>query len=867
VAKSKYKYSKPVTKPSPRLDFKSLVCDKKLCFEIGQWFDFESASVSSFEDLVVLLNKCCQDFIPVKVKTKRHKDWFDKSSEHLLKIVELKRVAKQQNDLIAFRKLRGDLQRECRKAESNFWKDISLNMQNLYNKNQSQLFFQNLKSIYGNKRSDINEGFLLNLDGSISKTKTEIQARWNEHFLNLLNQSGSAIFDKVVELLPLQLEVDDGLANDFTIVEVCLAIDQMKHDKAVGKDKIPIEFFKYVESIKLVKVLVLLFNKSLRSGVVENIIKDVIIAVLFKKGSALDCNNYRGLSLISHLGKVLERLIQNRLICYVEDVIRFLPESQNGFRSGRSTVDSIFCSRLISSYCRDKHLVCIKCFVDLTKAYDKVDRQVLWLILKRLGIPEKLIELIKNIHVGSTGTVRTDGEFGEAFLLSVGLKQGSIFAPLLFNIYNTCMILAIEKKLEGCGIKLRFRLGSDIFNLDELKALSKVKKCNLLHLLYADDCVIVASSLSEMQLIVDVFDEVSKIFGQLISIKKTEILSVARDLSEVPDTDIKIDGISLKRVANFKYVGSTENSTGTMVDEIKIRIQRMAMSFNKLSRRLFFNKNISLKVKLLMFEVFVLSAGLYGCATWNTSAEDIRNLEVWQQRSIRKMLNIKWFQHISFLDIVNLAAQYDYKILPIECRIRQSRLKYFGHVSRMDDSRLPKILLHAECDLGQRLVGQPETNYRNCIKQDLKLFGIKEWRVSVLDRIAWRVSIFHGKEFFLKKWWTDWVRKYSVRHEISKSIGKGSAGVTDKERKLDAILSHEKIVSGKVEKLIPVSCDASIVRRILVVDGCIKDILSEVEQRCQLDLLEDGMWTGSRNISTEDSLMKRSRNRNKNRKD
>jgi hypothetical protein len=149
------------------------------------------------------------------------------------------------------------------------------------------------------------------------------------------------------------------------------------------------------------------------------------------------------------------------------------------------------------------------------------DNNTIYILLKRLGIPEKLIELIKNIHVGSTGTVRTDGEFGEAFLLSVGLKQGSIFAPLLFNIYNTCMIKAIEKKLEGCGIKLRFRLGSDIFNLDELKALSKVKKCNLLHLLYADDCEIVASSLSEMQLIVDMFDEVSKIFGQLIVVRST----------------------------------------------------------------------------------------------------------------------------------------------------------------------------------------------------------------------------------------------------------------------------------------------------------------------------------------------------------
>ncbi len=104
-------------------------------------------------------------------------------------------------------------------------------------------------------------------------------------------------------------------------------------------------------------------------------------------------------------------------------------------------------------------------------------------------------------------------------------------------------------------------------------------------------------------------------------------------------------------------------------------------------------------------------------------------------------------------------------------------------------------MLHAECtyDIDQRLVGQPETNYRNYIKQGLKLFGIKGWRVSVLYRKARRAN---------------WTRKYSVRHEILKSVGKGSAGITDKKRKIDAILINKKTVS------IPESFNASIARRI-----------------------------------------------------
>ena len=658
------------------------------------------------------------------------------------------------------------------------------------------------------------------------------------------------------------------MERDLTIIEVCQAIDNMKNDKAMGKDKIPIEIFKYVQSVKLVKMLVILFNKSLNSGIVDNIIKDVIIAVLFKKGSAMDCINYRGLSLISHIGKVLERLIQNRLVKYVEEVIYFIPENQNGFRSARSTIDSIFCSRIISSYCREKHNICIKCFVDLTKAYDKVDRDVLWLILKRIGVPNKLIEIIKNIHVGATGSVRTEGEFSESFSLGVGLKQGSIFAPLLFNIYFTAIINAVESKLKGCGIKLRFRLDGDIFNVENLKAKTKIKFYNLLYLLYADDCELVASSVEEMQLIIDVFDHVSKIYGQIISIKKTEILNVIKESSIVSNVNIKIDNTTLQCVNKFKYVGSIENNNGTMIDEIKMRIQLMAMSFNKLSRRLFLNKNISIKVKLMMFEIFILSVGLYESATWNTSTEDIRLLEVWHQRALRKIFHIKWFDHVSFLDIVNLAAKYDYKILPLECRVRQNRLKYFGHIERMNDNRLPKILLHSECEYGQRLVGQPETNYRNCIKKDLLLFNIKDWKTVILDRKSWRSSIFYGQEYFLKNWWKNWIEKYYARHkkENEKTGCKKVSKKHDVESKLGHILEYEKNLLVDIKSSESKMFNVSFVKEILLIDNCIQDMISELEMRERLDRLESNIVTGSRNVLITDSVLNYSKSRSKYRK-
>ena len=76
-----------------------------------------------------------------------------------------------------------------------------------------------------------------------------------------------------------------------------------------------------------------------------------------------------------------------------------------------------------------------KCFIEFTKAYDRVNRDILWKVLKNKGVPDKLIDLIKGLLVGSAAAIRIKGEIVADFSLDMGLKQGSVFSPLLFNIF------------------------------------------------------------------------------------------------------------------------------------------------------------------------------------------------------------------------------------------------------------------------------------------------------------------------------------------------------------------------------------------------------------------------------------------------
>ena len=161
---------------------------------------------------------------------------------------------------------------------------------------------------------------------------------------------------------------------------------------------------------------------------------------LHKNKDRTECGNYRGISLVAHAGKILLKIIAHRLSEYCERV-GILPEEQSGFRPNRSTTDMMFVIRRLQELARKKRIPLYVCFIDLTKAYDPVDRTLLWTALARFGVPQDMISVVRQFHDGMRACVRLDDRVcSRWFAVEQGLRQGCVLAQLLFNIFFAAVI-------------------------------------------------------------------------------------------------------------------------------------------------------------------------------------------------------------------------------------------------------------------------------------------------------------------------------------------------------------------------------------------------------------------------------------------
>ena len=229
--------------------------------------------------------------------------------------------------------------------------------------------------------------------------------------------------------------------------EVENTIKTMKTGKATGPDMISTEMMQALEGIELDAITKML-NTIYDTGEIPKEMLQSIFIVLPKKQGATECEQHPTISLMSHMTKILLRIIMKRIR---NKVYTEIADNQCGFIEGKGTANAIYILRQIIERTLKVNKDLYVCFIDYTKAFDRVRHEEIITILQQLNIDGKDLRIIKNIYWEQKAAVRVEEETSNFQNIKRGVRQGCVLSPDLFSLYSEMIMRQIEE-IEGLKI-------------------------------------------------------------------------------------------------------------------------------------------------------------------------------------------------------------------------------------------------------------------------------------------------------------------------------------------------------------------------------------------------------------------------------
>ena len=279
------------------------------------------------------------------------------------------------------------------------------------------------------------------MDGTDPINNDDCINEWKNYFDKLLNNQNTNQIHEAAVIEPAETDLPIS-TEDFTIDEVKTAIKSLKNGKSPGIDLITSEALKFCGD-KGITALKDICNNVLNTGVSPKQWNTSIIIPVPKKGNRTEMNNYRGIALMSIAAKTFNRMILNRIY---EPINQILRPNQAGFRRGLSCAHPINTLKRIMQGANTKQLPLITIFVDLKKAFDSIDRQKMWQILRSYGVPLKIVNAIKSIYQNSECKIKIGNQYSQNFYVKTGVLQGDTLSPFLFNIVIDYVFKNIPKE-------------------------------------------------------------------------------------------------------------------------------------------------------------------------------------------------------------------------------------------------------------------------------------------------------------------------------------------------------------------------------------------------------------------------------------
>ena len=317
-----------------------------------------------------------------------------------------------------------------REVKRSVRKDKRKYIDNLAKEAETAASHHNMKKLYDttkqtSSRFNATNHQIGNLNGNILTTTEEQSKRWVEHFHQLLDRPPPIS----PPILPPSRQELDLCCEKPTEAEIEKAFKSLENNKSAGPDNIPAELLK-ADINTSVHMLHGLLTKIWEQECIPSEWKEGILVKIPKKGDLSLCKNYREIMLLPTAGKVLNRIILDRMRDALDERLR---ENQAGFRPSKSTSDQLATLRIVVEQSLEwSSLLAHIDFVDYQRAFDSVDTNVLWDLMNSYGIPRKIISLVRNTYDGIRCRILHDGVLTDKLSIKTGVRQGCLLSPFLF---------------------------------------------------------------------------------------------------------------------------------------------------------------------------------------------------------------------------------------------------------------------------------------------------------------------------------------------------------------------------------------------------------------------------------------------------
>lgn len=499
---------------------------------------------------------------------------------------------------------------------------------------------------------------------------------WMNHFKSLFNMNYATNFDPNLSSTQFQ-SLDNAILNKaISIEEFEKAIRELKNGKACGCDAISNEMLK-LSSQFFIKDYVFLMNCILQTGFYPDIWRENIIKPVYKGGGSYDPSNYRGIAISSCFSKLFSKVLFNRLDCYIETNNIIGPE-QIGFRKQCRTSDHVLTLKtLIDKAFKSKRYL-YSCFVDLSKAFDTINREALFYKLAQYNITGPFYNIIKDMYSSLHCSVKMGNFLSDSFATKTGVKQGCILSPSLFSLYLNDLLTLFDG------------------DCDQVQIGDIVSSC----LLYADDIVLLSNSSAGLQVALDKLSIFCTKWNLKVNISKTKVIIFNKAGKTVKGNVFKFDGNLVEIVNEYKYLGIIFKPSGTFTDGINYLCKK-ALKASFCIRKAIGSDKMNTPLFLKLYEQCVKPILLYCSEVW--AGERLINqagpIERRYDTLSTERIQLKFCKFVLGVhkSASNIAVRAELGLFPIALYCLRSSISFWLHIIESDNNKLVRKAYNESC--------------------------------------------------------------------------------------------------------------------------------------------------------------------------